>query len=97
MHSRRQRLTPSSSGPLISYIALCPKMECRKLEAKDAKWAKIDEVSIRDDKTWAQEDLGELLFSFPPPILSLPLGHDSARHTSSLLLAISPRFTTTTY
>ena len=66
MHSRRQRLTPSSSGPLISYIALCPKMECRKLEAKDAKWAKIDEVSIRDDKTWAQEDLGEHLFPFLP-------------------------------
>ena len=97
MHSRRQRLTPSSSGPLVSYIALCPRMECRKLEAKDAKWAKIDEVSIRDDKTWAQEDLGELLFPFPPPIPSLPLSHGPPRHYPSLLLAISPRFTTTTY
>lgn len=53
-------LTSYHSGPLISYIALCPNMECRKLKATDAKWAKIDEVSIRDDKTWAQEDLGEL-------------------------------------
>ena len=60
LSTRETVLTSYHSGPLISYIALCPLMECRKLKAADAKWAKIDEVSIRDDKTWAQEDLGEL-------------------------------------
>ncbi|KAL1674327.1 glycosyl hydrolase family 61-domain-containing protein [Schizophyllum commune] len=58
------------TGPLISYIALCPLMECRKLKATDAKWAKIDEVSIRDDKTWAQEDLA----NGNPATLTLPEG-----------------------
>ncbi|KAL1702071.1 glycosyl hydrolase family 61-domain-containing protein [Schizophyllum commune] len=58
------------TGPLISYIALCPQMECRKLKATDAKWAKIDEVSIRDDKTWAQEDLA----NGNPATLTLPEG-----------------------
>ncbi|KAI4517953.1 hypothetical protein K525DRAFT_209723 [Schizophyllum commune Loenen D] len=58
------------TGPLISYIALCPNMECRKLKATDAKWAKIDEVSIRDDKTWAQEDLP----AGNPATLTLPEG-----------------------
>ncbi|KAI5886399.1 uncharacterized protein SCHCODRAFT_02517303 [Schizophyllum commune H4-8] len=58
------------TGPLISYIALCPNLECRKLKATDAKWAKIDEISIRDDKTWAQEDLA----AGKPASLVLPEG-----------------------
>ncbi|KAL1747207.1 glycoside hydrolase, partial [Schizophyllum fasciatum] len=61
---------PSSVGPVMAYMAPCPTMECRFVQPADAKWFKIYESSIRDDKTWAQEDLVQS----KPASLILPAG-----------------------
>lgn len=48
---------PHDSGPMLTYLAKCDG-ECKDFDTSKAKWFKINEVGLKDDKTtWVQKDL----------------------------------------